>query len=563
MTGAVGSYHACRACGEPLTDDASGEPCPRCRYINLFAETILRYPVDHLGMSPESIDPVEICATLRSTAELQLTRARELIGRNIPAATEFLQHSISEMEKRARKSYDLRDSSDEQDTILFNRHTQLLYLLLCELGDVHLTNSSGAPALSVLYRSLWPLLGDVVVLTRLRNAVTAELSQCSIEGGELIETKTNVDRLMTEVQVNTQRIERLFRANRRPSLALHEPELGAAQRAVLGFSIDDVKNLMRNNFRLLRKLTRVIDQDGIMIAAVDVAGERARPILEALTLTLERVRRFAVPFYFDLGVPREDIPPAGIPDDVINVNWTAYYPCYGAVAADGHTRVVLFSTIMWVNAFGYMFSARSQMMNQLVQRVRGDAGSSADEVKKLARERSARFEQSIAAQLRDHGFKAKASLTELKGAPLPCHEIDAIGARVHKGVTEIVVIEAKDLDFPLQKPGSLDRAIETLQRGGRQLEIRTEWVKDSWRELVGALGVKASGSAVLTPLLVTRRYMPPGVVPPFTVVPYNMLRPAFARLVEGNFAPSEGLAALPRISLTSESSTASGDWNRS
>lgn len=353
-----------------------------------------------------------------------------------------------------------------------------------------------------------------------------------------------------EAQVNSQRTERTFRGGHDP---LDEPEVNAAPRAVLGLSLDDFKNLMRNHFRLLRKRTTVVEKGATMIAALDGACEPARRVLDALTLTLDRARRFAAPFYFDLGEPREVPPPSGLPCDIIDQNWTAYYPCYGAIAEDGHTRVALFSTLTWVNAFAYMLTSRSQIMAQLVRRVRGDKGSSANEVRQLARGLSARHEKRIAAQLRIHGFKAGHSVAELNGTQLACGEIDVVGARVRKGMTEIVVVEAKDLDFPLQKPGALDRAIETLQGGGRQLDKRVDWIKGNWQVLVRALGVKPSDSAVLTPLLVTRRYMPPGVVPGFTVIPYNMLRSVLARLADGNLAPNDGLEALPRMSLISGS----------
>ncbi|MBV9982318.1 hypothetical protein, partial [Bradyrhizobium sp.] len=91
---------------------------------------------------------------------------------------------------------------------------------------------------------------------------------------------------------------------------------------------------------------------------------------------------------------------------------------------------------------------------------------------------SARLEQRAAKQLEAAKFETRVSLDRFRNKKIL--EIDVIGARVRKRVTEILVIEAKDIDMPLHKPGSLDDALRTLQRGADQLKQRTAWVLENW-----------------------------------------------------------------------------------
>lgn len=547
MHSALDSGYACRACGAILSEAADWKSCPRCAHINVMPQKEKKFPLGHLGVSLPNGDHAVACAVLHDATERQLSRARKLIKENVPAATAFLLGSIREREARLDAAVVSRSNVDDGDGVLFNLGTQLLYLLLCELGDVRLALTSASPVRSPLYTSLWPILGDIPFLVRLRNAAAAGLSSYAIDAGTLIETQTESHRLVLETQTNSRRVERLFRSIHDP---LDEPELCAAQEAVLGFSMRDWIPLMARNFARLGEKTILINQGGVITVQLDGAGEPARSILDAMTLTLDRVRRFATPFYFDIGLPRDEPIPIGLPHDVIGQNWTAYYPCYSAISENGHARVAVFSKHVLVNALSYMVASRSQLMAQLVRHVGNDASPMADDVRRHARALSARLEQRIAEQLRRAGFKAESSVVKLSGVQLSCGEIDVLGVRARKSMTEIVVVEAKDLDFPLQKLGALDRASETLLRGAEQLEKRITWIKEHWRDVVQALGVKPSSSAAVTPLLVTRRYMLPDTIATTPVVPYNMLPSLLQRLATGNFAPKDGLAALPRISLT-------------
>jgi hypothetical protein len=104
--------------------------------------------------------------------------------------------------------------------------------------------------------------------------------------------------------------------------------------------------------------------------------------------------------------------------------------------------------------------------------------------------------------------------------------------------------------MPLHKPNSFSIALGDLRRSAEQQLIpQTDWVRNAWRSLLELLGVKPTDRVVVSPLLVTRRYMAPNLIPGCTVIPLNMLEPVLARVARGNLEPKDGLGPLPRIVL--------------
>lgn len=105
--------------------------------------------------------------------------------------------------------------------------------------------------------------------------------------------------------------------------------------------------------------------------------------------------------------------------------------------------------------------------------------------------------------------------------------------------------------MPLHKPGSLANAKKTLQDGAKQLFKRSNWVAENWADILNLLGLESTKRIVMTPLLVTRRYVAPDLISDCTVVPLRMLEVVLSRIAHGKLQPRDGLAALPRIVLRS------------
>jgi hypothetical protein len=191
--------------------------------------------------------------------------------------------------------------------------------------------------------------------------------------------------------------------------------------------------------------------------------------------------------------------------------------------------------------------SRSLMVDLLIRRIDGIDTPEAAAVRRYRL--SERFEQRIEDRLKAAKFATRAQLSDIPGAAFG--PIDVVGARVRKKVTEIVVIEAKDFDMPLQKPGVFRQTLAELQKAvDRQLVPQTEWVKREWRQLLQLLGVEATKRVVMTPLLVTRRYVGPNLIRGGNVVPLRMLETVLSRLAHEKLEARDGLGPLPRIVLS-------------
>jgi hypothetical protein len=196
----------------------------------------------------------------------------------------------------------------------------------------------------------------------------------------------------------------------------------------------------------------------------------------------------------------------------------------------------------------YILASRSFMAAELEKRARSIDTPAARSIRNYQQRVSARLEQRIEGILRSSGFSTRANLKEFPG--LAAGEIDVVGARRRKKITEIVLIEAKDFDMPIQKPGSFENAVADLTRAAdRQLLPLVEFMKKEWRSLLHELGVAATNHVVLCPLLVTRRYMAPNVVPNCTTVSLNALERVLSRFSHGKREPKDGMGSIPRVVL--------------
>jgi hypothetical protein len=535
----AGDGIACRACQKSVRLEGVFDPCRYCGYVNYRMQETFPY-----GW----LTPALSGASVEKLFHNRLERAIELIEGDMPKASTLLAALVAEREDMLRPHPERpRSLKNESFPAVLNLGMQILYLLLCERGGVHLPPFPLVTRASTKPGELEMCLVEAGFLASRCLREAGHEAEYQVNGKTLLERFTNTGNLVAETADNDLRVQRKFPLEYE---VLDESELYAMQKAVLGFSNQDFMELGRGNFANLRKLTTVQASGPILVAKLDGANEPAATLLGALLLTRRRVQTFRFPYYFDLGTPRTGSPPGALPAETYAINWTAYYPCY-EVDIDGIGRSALLTKMTFVNSMTYTLASRSLMAAELEKRAGSIDTPEAKSIKNYQQRVSARLEQRIEGTLRGSGFSTKANLKEFPG--LPKGEIDVLGARTRKKITEIVLIEAKDFDMPIQKPGSFEKAVADLTKAvQKQLLPLTEFVKKEWRSLLQELGVKPAKRVVLCPLLVTRRYMAPNVVPDCTVVGLNALECVLSRFSHRNLEAKDGIGPIPRIVLQLE-----------
>lgn len=538
----------CRACGGPVACPPDA-PRPRlarcdiCLYLNVLDEDPVLIPLAAAGLEglPREAARSAIEAGLEARIGDTLDKSRAIVARELPAATAFLLTCIDERDRRLA-ALARREAADAgSDPLVFNLATQLLYLLLCEHGGPDLRLLSGAASEHRhLGTTLFPLLTDAVFIPRLRVNVDAGYGEFAIAPPDLVLSKTADHTLLQEWQFNMRHWEGRL-PSRRP-LAIGDAAFAEAQMRILGFSAADALALMAEDMKGMARLGRIGRQGQIRAVPTDGLPEQVQAMLDRMTLTLARTQRFATPYHFDLGPTGPAAQDGLVPPRAIGMNWTAYYPLYRAAAARDGRPVVLSSPEAITNAFATLEESRSHMVARLIEA--GRARGCHAEVAGIGRMLSAMLERAAAEAAEAAGFGARAGVAALAGRPLPCGEIDALAAQTKDGLTRIVVIEAKDVDLPLYKPGVFRQTVATIRHGAAQAQRKAAWVAGHWRDVAALLGVEPAQRAEVAPLLVTRRYVPPGLAAECPPVQLGALPEVLARLAQGRHEAFGGMAPL-------------------
>lgn len=562
---------SCRCCGttvsaENLADkDTLGGTCLTCGHFNVLRQDSVRLPIGKSLESLRGVSPVpalpansgdhdESFRALGLAFRCLLDGSRAVVRRDRPAATAFLLDAIARREdllaetftRKAGAGADGNGGYEDKvsfDAVVANKGTQMLYLLLAESGPLDLRDSASNPDRSHLHTTLWPLLTDACGAAQMLSNADAGLSRLELSRGDVVAHKTAAHTLYQEQQLNLYKAEARFKQAADP---LDEPEYYAAQEALLGFSTRDLIKLWAGRFDQLKTLTQVVERGGISFIVLDGLPPPFSAMLEAMMLTPERVRRFGAAFYFDLGPERDPQQDALTVDvDACLQNWTAYYPLYAAVAVNGRTRLAITSARAVQGALVNMYTVRSNMLAQLIEASKRDEFAAARAaVRKLAAQSWARIEAGLAETARAQGWAALSGLQTIGGKALPCGEVDVLLARRAGDALTFMLVEAKDVDLPFWKPGSMDRLTKTVARAARQIEQKREWLAANWRAAGDHLGLAPGRRAVITAMVVTRRYVIAGLVPGCSVVPQAAFSECLAHIARGETGPRDGLAGF-------------------
>jgi hypothetical protein len=524
---------SCRACRNPVPGDGPRLLCQHCGYINF---RLFDTQHEFAWLTSELSG-----ATVELLFKNRIERVVGLIEKDLERASSLLVELMTIRESLLADKSE-RSVLREGEAGVFNIAVQLVYLLLCERGGVRLRSlqqpNSPVGELKALENAAFDAAHLATRwLRELNGDATYELKR-----NALIEHFSEQGNLLLETQENSLAVEQQFR---RPEDVFDDAELYAMQKGVLDFSMEDYLSLTRDRFAKLRTLATVRERGPIVAAKLDGGDARTKRLLDFVTLNKRRIEDFRFPYYFDLGTPKTGINASPPFIEKYALNWTSYYPAYAA-HVDDLGPASLFTIYTFRNAFAYMSASRSLMASELEKRATRSNSPEAIAVRGFHDKVAARFEERIEDVLRRQGFQTKANVEVLIGAV--AREIDVVGAKNCGKTTEIVLIEAKDFDMPLHKGDSLRIAVKDLGRAvEHQLIPLTTWARKEWRSVLQMLGVAPQKRVVLSPLLVTRRYMAPNVVPNGTVVPLRMLECVLARINHKNLKPKDGLGTLPRM----------------
>jgi hypothetical protein len=523
---------SCRACKKAVSGEGPRFLCQRCGYINIrFPDIRHRFS----WLSPELSG-----ASVEELFKKQLEQVITLLERDLIRASALL---IELMTRRESLLADAAQRSmlQEGKAGIFNIGVQLVYLLLCERGGVRLASLERSKSETDELKALESAAFDAAFLATRWLRELAGDAVYTAGDKTFTEHFTDQGNLLIEIQENSFAVERTFR---RPQDVFDESVLYEMQNAVLGFSVEDYIALTRDRFSNLRKLTTVQHRGPVFAAKLHATDAKAARLLDLVTLNQQRIQEFRFPYHFDLGTRKMGVHASPPAIETFALNWTAYYPAYEA-HVDDLGLASLFTIYTFRNAFAYMSASRSLMAAELEKRAKRTNTPEATAVRGFQQKVAACLEERIEAVLRGQGFSTKANVKDVFGGA--DREIDVVGARNSRGVTEIVLIEAKDFDMPFHKPESLKIAVGDLSRAAeRQLNPLTDWIKKEWRSLLESLAVEPRKRVVLSPLLITRRYLAPYLVPGVTVVPLRMLECVLTRINHRNLQPKDGLGMLPR-----------------
>lgn len=553
---------SCRNCGTIVSGDnlrekdSFGGLCPTCEHFNVMRQDSVPLPLAEfvaLGRPAAAIqisgsdsdDHESVMREVRALVSAMIDSARTIVSRERAAAVAFLLDSIGHRENLLADLFTGKGYTDPSNTksAFANRSIQLLYLLLNEGAPLSLADSSGNPDRSHLHKTLWPMLSDLCVLAQMLGHAEAGLLRLELKREVLIAHKTELHTIYQEMQLNLNRVEARFKGSGDP---LAKPDYYEAQHSLLGYSTMDIMRLWAGHFAQLKTLTQVIERSGTYFIVTDGLAEPLDRMFDSLTLTLDRLRTFSAPFYFDLGpMRRHKADDVDAYVDVCCQNWTAYYPLYAAVAANERTNLAITSPRALQGALMNIYSVRSHMLTRLVDASKREEFTAVRAtVRQLAKQSWARIEAALAKAAQTQGWAADHSIQTVGGADISCGEIDVLLVRRVDDTSVFVLVEAKDIDFPVWKPGFMDRLTQTISRAAHQIESKAEWLTGNWRKASEHLGIEPGARAAITSMVVTRRYVSPGLVEGCAVVPEDAFPDCLARISNGDVAPANGLAGF-------------------
>jgi len=541
----------CTACGRWLDEynrGPRGEVVCSCGYINLVTRAERSLPLARAMeqcVPPEMIrmivrdtnDPDYVIAAVNTAMDYCLQRLRGMVQAEPEAAQQAVWRFMTEFDA---VSLDYRRGDREMGArmMLVSRAAQILLACLYEAGLQPQSppgELSGEPsealrrfvgqfsALSTSTASLGNVFGDL----------EWGMAQGVLQGGQLLLKQTPLNNHLAEWQVNRDVLWQRTRGQLRGDSVFSEAS-AQAQEVFLGCSPAEGRTLFADKHQLLRELSIHQEETVYEIPKVDCPPD-ILCLFEHLALTPERVARFAVPFYWDLGVEGVEVGEDGEKDqekepghDVHKLavrNWLNYYPVVPAVLASGEPGYYVSA-----EALTYGLSNLESYKGRLLQRIHDKlkSGEGADPAKReavgrLRKAANTRLEQATAEAGRELGWEAADSLYKLDGKALPGGEIDVLMAKrqphaqAHAEGEDlfILLIEVKDFDMTLHRMHGHETLAKKVREAEAQLARKASDIRQHWPRLLEEVAEgrlvppkPPEGRVILVKALVTADLLP-------------------------------------------------------
>lgn len=542
----------CSACGRKL--DAMGSPTVSCAcgYVAVVGGEERSFPLAQAlreCLPEEAIrmivrdgdDPLYVRAVVGRGLEYCLKRVRTLVDSEPDVAAASVWPCLLEFESVSR-DYRRGERSLGVRMVHVDRATQILLACLYQLGAPHLVPTQAKP--DDVRRFVWKFSGIAMTAAGLGN-ILADLEWGLVEGdirdGILFVRQTPVNNRLVEWQLNRDAL--WTRTKGRPhGDDVFSDASARAQEIFLGCSPAQGRSLFANGHEALRTLA--VRQEGTLYEIPRAAcAEPLRCLFDHLALTPERVARFAVPFYWDLGEIEEK--PGGGEHDVRKVavrSWFNYYPLVPVQLKTGEPGFLV-SAESLTYALGNLESYKGRLLQRIHDCLK-QAGpaeqAKRDAVGRLRKEANTRFETIAAEQARELGFEAANGIYLLDGVALPGGEIDLLMAATQDSDVLLVLAEIKDFDMTLHRMHGEETLRGKIRDAESQLARKAEDVRTMWRRLVEVISegrlTSPAGRVILVKVLITSDYLPPFLSSNYPAIPLEGMAEFVEMLRQGAYA---------------------------
>ena len=461
----LGNRH-CRLCGTVLTSGLV-EPhpsfqivrCVRCLYRNVLGCGEMGVPftssLANLGLRDHAATLLadaraagDARPAIANALHLLLARARDLVDANLEEIAVRLWPMVDRTDAIFRIGGSERLAQDSARSASA-KASAIVYEMLARHGIPEIEN--GRDSTGVLETQIWPLVSDASIFGYHSRSLMRGEWTARVNGDEIALTPTTLYLELSEFRINRFHDEDEEDPLLRPDLdAIFDEALTAAR----GYSWQELMTLMQDIITGVKRYLKPNTPVTIMWPMQDRLDEKQRRILDDLTLTPERVRRFSEPFYFDYG----DESTTGANDAETSLRlavhaWSTYYPAF-TVRRKGHTHYLLPFQLTDI-AVTNIKAFKSRLLTRFFEQARATARltPSPDARKKEralngVRRRVNRLAESrVAAALTRDGWTALPS--QVIADPddgTRTEEVDLLAARRIGGRVVILVGEVKDFD---------------------------------------------------------------------------------------------------------------------
>jgi hypothetical protein len=523
------SHRHCRRCGTVLTS-GQNDPhpsfqivrCVRCLYRNVLGCSEIGVPFSsslaNLGLRDHA---ATLLADARAAGDarpaiadalrLLLAKARDLVDANQEEIAGGLWRMVDSTDAILRIGGAERLGQDSARSASA-KASAIVYEILARHGVPEIENRRDSTGM--LETEIWPLVTDAGIFGYHSRSLMRGEWTARVNGDAIALTPTSLYLELSEFRINRFHEEEGEGPLLRPDLdAIFDEALIAAR----GYSWQEVLTLMGDIITGVQRYLQPDTPVTVMWPMQDRLDEKQRRILEDLTLTPERVRRFSEPFYFDCG--DESTTDAHDAETSLRLAvhaWSSYYPAF-TVRRKGHVHYLLPFQLTDI-ALTNIRAFKSRLLTRFFEQARvtarlttSPAAREKERVLNAVRRRVNRLAESrVAAALTGDGWTALSSqvIADPDDATRT-EEIDLLAARRIGGRLVILVGEVKDFDTGVHRVAAPRNFASRIEGAIVQLRRKSAFVNGFWLRILKRLNFTADGGPVdLLAILVQTEPLP-------------------------------------------------------